>query len=168
MAPEHTLDWLVELLDDCATPGRTSGGLPGHKSVPLDPTPAFADRANSLLFRGDGSLTLWLEEYLFPMPELDHAGQPIRRSCSKTVRAFATCESCGVEEDPSTWRIGPPLLLDSRSVSLGAHMERSTSQLFTLPMDELDARFRRLFDGKVEALESKLGRGLKLVTQVLE
>ena len=66
------------------------------------------------------------------------------------------------------WRIGPPRVLYARSFALSVHFDRSTSELYTLPLGDLDAKLRRLLDGRVETLQSRLGVQLRFLTEVLE
>jgi hypothetical protein len=171
VVPEHTSEWLIEALAAfTASRDAPRGGLRGHKALRFDTTADFEAKASVALMLRPGHLPLDLEveEYPFPLPELDYAGQRICRACGKTVPTLAACVACGVEEDPITWRIGPPLVLYRRSASISAYLNESALDLMDLPLLELDVRLRSLFEGKIESAEAKLGCGMRLVVQVLE
>jgi hypothetical protein len=170
VVPEGSIEMSVALLADCAEAREPTGGLRQHNVIWLDPTPEFARRARAILLPEAQALTLSLEleEYPFPLQALDHAGQRICRACSRVAPTLAVCEFCGVEEDPMEWRIGPPRVLYARSFALSVHFDRSTSELYTLPLGDLDAKLRRLLDGRVETLQSRLGVQLRFLTEVLE
>ena len=168
--PAGTLERTVASFAGLAEPSSEADEtLDGKgKVIFLNPTDAGWRQASIWLFDQEETCptTIMIEEYGIPQPELDHAGQRFCGVCGSLVRTWAECERCGAEEDPTAWRIGPPLAFFSRSVALSVLVEGGP-EFNSLPPSQLDRRLRAFLGGRVEALEAMLRCPLKLVSYVL-
>jgi hypothetical protein len=165
-----TLEWLVNALAPFARPiSKVDTTLDGRGHiVSLYLTRASAEQAHIRLF-GDAErmpVSLCVVQYPTPEPWEDDCAQRFCGSCGALVHTWAVCQSCGVEEDPQQWRLGPPLTLFKHSVGLAVRLEGGPD-LVTLPRPDLDHRLRSFLDGHVDALEAHIGCRLKLIPVVV-
>jgi hypothetical protein len=83
----------------------------------------------------------------------------MRRGIAKLVARWlrlAKCSGCGVEEEPSEWKIGPPEVLYTRSFEIGYQFEGGPD-LCTESDQLIETKLREYMSGAVERVERVTG-----------
>lgn len=133
---------------------------PGSTRIVLDPRELHAD----IVRCRDGYLSFYavVEEFGVPEPVADDVAQRFCRACGALVPTWAECRSCGVEEDPGTWRLGPPVILYSRAFELALNI-RGGPDVWAEGDAAVEAAARRYLGPALEAIADHLGTALRCV-----
>ena len=106
----------------------------------------------------------WFKE---PTPEQDLTGQRYCGHCKELVRTWATCERCGVEEDPTLWKLGPPVTRYTRTFEVGYYFEGGP-YLAAEPEPVIDQTLREHLGPVISEIERSLGTKLVMKQYVGE
>jgi len=87
-------------------------------------------------------------------------------ACKQLVSAHAICSACGVEEDPSEWKMGPPKLLFSAAFELKLVFQGGPD-VWRRSDPQVEREFRQYLGGALEASERILGTRLRMVRYVV-
>lgn len=94
----------------------------------------------------------------FPKPtaEEQHTAQRYCRVCGALVATLAQCSQCGVEEDPTEWKPGPPVTLYTRSFEMGFEFDGGPD-LCRESNEVIETKLRAQLKGILEDLEQVVG-----------
>ena len=110
-------------------------------------------------------LHVGVEECPAPTSAFDATAFRYCRSCDALVATLSQCERCGVEEDPSAWRIGPPKRLYTRGFELLIVAEMGPD-IWPRPDGEVEGAVRGYLGHGMATIESTLGFRLRMVRYV--
>ena len=114
---------------------------------------------------GYAPFSIVVREFDTPTGVFDDVALRQCRACGNVVHTWAECESCGVEEDPSTWQIGPSKLLYSRAFELQLVTEKGPD-IWPQPDAEVEAAVRAYFGNIVSGLEAEFAMPMTFVRHV--
>lgn len=140
-----------ELVDDEATRFRL------HPRDPHVPIARF--------YTAYTPFSLAVEEFPKPTDAVDDAGLRYCSACGALVDTMAVCAACGVEEDPSEWRLGPAKVIYSRALELGIVADGGLD-IWAQSDADVEGALRDYFGKIVPELERTLGIELRLVRLV--